>query len=399
MSVELETAISLLLEETLPVTGTFTLPAQEALGLRLAGDIFAPMDNPPFDRSPLDGYTFRAADSIGASRETPRTLRVIGEVCAGEYFSSTVAPGQAVRIMTGAPIPSGCDCVIRQEETDLGETQVALYSQLVPHQNFVDRGEDVRNGALLMQAGERLTAVHLGVLATVGLDQVEVCRPPHAVLLSTGDELTEPGQPLGLGKIYNGSASLLAGRARELGFSLTRAGAFGDSAEAVAQEIRRRLPEVDLVLTTGGVSVGKRDIMPAVMELLGAKVLFHGLRLKPGSPMLCAVVDGTPILCLSGNPFAAAATFELVARPVLARLSGESAMGTRRVEAKLTTPFPKASKGRRFIRGRYREGTVAVDAPNHSSGALCSLLGCNCLVDIPAGTEPLEAGATVTVIL
>ncbi len=397
--IPLEEAVRALESRVEALPGEEAVPLEEARGRVLAREITAAIANPPFDRSPLDGYALRAEDIAGASKESPARLSVIAEVCAGGWFDGTAGPGQAVRIMTGGAIPGGCDCVVRQEDTDYGEETVAVYRPVSCHQNYCFAGEDIQRGAVLMAAGEKLGPVHIGVLAGQGLVRVPVRPRVRAAIVSTGDEIVPVGVPLAPGKIYNSSLLMLRARLEELGVVVTSARSVGDDPGAVAQAIRAGYEDADLVITTGGVSVGKKDILHDTLPLLGAERLFWRVQMKPGTPILCGLYQGKPLCCLSGNPFAAIATFELILRPMLAKLSGDGSMNYRRTTGRMAEDFPKRSPGRRFIRARYRDGLVTLGRQNHSSGALYSMVGCNCLVDIEAGNKGLRAGDIVKVVL
>ena len=395
----LESALALLMEQVRPVERIEYAHLQALVGRVAAEDVAAPIQVPPFDRSPLDGYALRGADIAAASRENPVRLQVIGEACAGcgEVFAP--GPGQALRVMTGAPVPAGCDCVIRQEDTDQGMDTVEVYAAVPVGRNICRAGEDVRRGDVLLRRGERITAAHIGVLASLGITGLKVYAPVRAALLCTGDELCQPGEELSFGKIYDANRAVLTARLGELGISLVSPSSREDDPEAVAQALRQAAEHCDIILTTGGVSVGKKDIFHQVLPLLGAERLFWKVAMKPGSPLLCGVYQGKLLICLSGNPFAALACFEVFAVPVLRRLAGEEHVALRRARGILEGDFPKESKGRRLIRARMEGERVTLTGFNHSSGSLATMIGCNCLIDIPAGTGPLHAGDRVEVIL
>lgn len=396
--IELEEARALLAESVRPL-GVEQVSRQEALGRTLAEDVTAPLDQPPFDRSPLDGYALRSADLTGASPEHPVSLRVVETVYAGGVPSRVLGPGEAIRIMTGAMLPRGCDCVLQHERTDNGLKQVQIYAALSPHDNYCDRGEDYRTGEVLLPAGTVVDAAAVGVLASAGLSSVPVRRRPVVRVLSTGDEVVSPDlHPLPAGKIYGSNQELLTARLRELGVSDVKGLLIGDDPREVADTMAQLLGECDLLITTGGVSAGDKDIFHEALPLLGAERVFWKVNLKPGTPAMYSLWQGQPILSLSGNPFAAAATFELLARPLLAALTGESRFSLRSRTAVVEGSFPKASPGRRFLRGFYQEGRVSLTGKN-DSGMLASLVGCNCLVDLPAGSPPVQEGQTVTVLL
>ena len=376
-----------------------TLPLTRALGRVAAREVSAVMDQPPFDRTPLDGYALRHESLANACAETPTVLPVCRRIFAGDPPGDPIPSGCAARIMTGAPIPPGADCVVRQEDTDLGEETVRIFVSLSAHDNICDRGEDLRSGAPLFPAGTVLTPAHLGVLAGQGMETVEVFARPRIGLLSTGDELMLPGTSLTPGKIYNSNQFYLSARLEQLGMEPVISPVHGDDPEVLSAAVAELLGDCDAVVTTGGVSVGQKDYMPAVCRRLNAARLFHGVAVKPGSPMLAMTVRGKPVVCLSGNPFAAAATLETVARPMLLRLAGRRDCALPRASGVLTAPFRKASPGRRLVRATLTDGSVSLPAGGQVSGVLSSWMGCNCLIDIPAGSPALPAGTEVEVIL
>lgn len=399
-SISLERAVELITGSAAPL-GSEEITPSDSLGRVLARDVFAPIDQPPFPRSPLDGYAFRAADSAGASQDTPAVLTVVDTVFAGGWCGKTVGPGQAVRIMTGAPIPQGCDCVIRQEDTNQGVERVEIYQSLRPFENYCHRGEDFKRGEILLSAGAVLDGTALGVLASAGLfrDDVElsVRRVPRAALLCTGDELAENHvRPLPPGKIYSSNRTCLWGRLTALGIPVASAPTgCADEPEEIAAALRELAEVADVIITTGGVSVGARDAFHQALPLLGAERLFWRVRCKPGTPAMYAVCRGKPILCLSGNPFAASATFELLGRPLLAALAGRPSLCPLKAVGTLETDFPKGGGMRRFVRGCFREGRVALPQ-GHSPGQLRSAVGTNCLVEL---NGPAQAGERVTVYI
>lgn len=379
--------------------GEQTIPLEQALGRTLSQDIFAPHSQPPFPRSPLDGYALRAEDVQSASDTTPVALRVIGCVYAGDAVSPQLNAGQAVRIMTGAMLPDGCDCVVRQEDTTRQEDLVILHHPLAPYENYVPAGSDFSAGTQLFSAGTRLDAAALGILATAGCFELPVRRLPVVGLLITGDEVVSPCvHPLPAGKIHGANGVLLSARMHELGIEQIHLRHAADDPTQVAESIRELTEQCDCIITTGGVSVGEKDMLHQALPLMGAQQIFWRLKLKPGSPAMFSVYQGKPILSLSGNPFAALATFELLGRPMLAALSQIPALSLQRQTAILNDRFPKESKLQRFVRASLRDGRITLPS-EHSSGALFSLLGCNCLVEIPAGSPPLDAGSSVTVYL
>ena len=395
----LETAIETLLDEISPVTRTRLVSLERAAGSISAQNVYAAVDMPPFDRSPLDGYALRSGDTVGASRDHPVKLKVIAEVPAGSVWHGTVAGGEAVRIMTGGMLPRGADCVAMQEDTDDGEHEVEIYAPVKHMGNICVKGEDVKKGTEILALNVLISYAHVGVLASVGYGRVLVRDRIRVGLLSTGDELTLPGEYLEPGKIYNSNLFMLAGRMEQLGASVTSLYIAEDKAEEVCRMIDREIDGVDVFFTTGGVSVGRRDIMHDVIARLKAKKLFWKVALKPGTPVLAAIYRNKPLICLSGNPFAALTNFELLGRPVLYKLSGDDRLKHVRVSGVMEDNFPKSSHQRRFIRGLYNEGRVKLPDHNHSSGALMSMIGCNCLIDVPEESPGLKTGDRVELLM
>lgn len=398
-NLSLEKAIEILLEHCQKVEAVVELPVMDALGMVVAEDVTAPIDNPPFNRSPLDGYTFRSADTINAIQEKPAVFNIIAEECAGHFYAGRVNHGEAVRIMTGAAIPADCDCVIRQEDVIIDDNGklLVLYT-MKAYENFCEAGEDYKAGTVLIEKGTELTAAYLGVLASMGYARVKVYRRAKAVIASTGDELLSPGEPLTAGKIYNSNQYVLFGRLKEMGIDVEILSHLPDDEAGAAEALSAYKGKVDIIITTGGVSVGKMDIMHGVIPKMGAKRLFWRVAMKPGSPALAYDLDGTLGIALSGNPFAAFATFELMARPVLAEISRKKSLLPKTVKVVLANDFPKKSKGRRIIRAKIIEGRAYLPE-NHRSGALASSAACNAFVDIPAGSDVLKSGTEVKAIM
>lgn len=411
----------------------------DALGKFTAKDCISTINQPPFDRSPLDGYAFKAADSVGASKESPVTLSVIAEVDAGDYFEGEIEAGQAVRIMTGAPIPSGADCVIKQEDTDYGEESVQIYKELKAYDNFCYAGEDFKVGDCLIEAGTKITAIEVGILASMGISEVEVLEAWECdvkeieaegiegnkiiaekkkletkeienrkkeydikvAIFSTGDELVAPDTDiLPKGKIYNSNMYLLVARMKELGINVSEFGHLGDDSSLVAKKIKELSDTYDLIITTGGVSVGKKDIMHEALDILDAKRIFWRVKLKPGMPTIYARVNHAAVLCLSGNPYGAAVNVDLLGRCALATLAGDDSLLMSEKTAILQNEFLKGGGGvPRYVRAFYDDGKVFIKTGKHSSGVLGSMQGCNCLIVVPADAHGIKAGDQVTVAL
>lgn len=398
-NIELEKAIEVMLDKVNEIKESEELNLIEAAGRIIEEDIYAAINNPPFDKSPLDGYALMAEDTKGASRENIIKLKVLDSVFAGGYSEKVLEKGQAMRIMTGAKIPKGADCVIRQENTNYDENIVEIYEELSKYDNYCFAGEDINKGNLLIKKGELLTYVHIGIMASMGVSKVKVKKIPKIALIVTGDEVGVPGECLKEGKIYDSNLHLIYSRLNELGIKVIVSEIIGDEGRKVANRISEIIDELDLIITTGGVSVGQKDILHEALPILKAKRLFWKVNLKPGTPAMFSLYKNKPILSLSGNPFAALTTFELLARPILAKLSGNKTLQVTRISGIMEDEFNKESKRRRFIRGYYNEGIVKLPQGKHSSGILSSMIGCNCLIDISKGTLSLKKGDQVNVIL
>lgn len=399
--VPLEEAQKLLLNVIQPLEA-IEVDLLQARGMALGEDIIAPHPLPPFDRSPLDGYALRAADTTGACKEKPVALQVVESIHAGQLSRNAIQPGTAVAITTGAPIPAGTDCVIRFEDTRREGETVFIPYPLSAGENVVQAGEDIAAGEVALPAGRTVDASAVGMLAALGYGQVKVHRRPRVAVFSTGDELLSPGEPLLPGKIYNSNLYAVASEVAEAGGEALLLESVPDETEPVAEQFRRGLSTADLVISTGGVSVGERDVVKEAMVKAGAQIIFWKVGLKPGTPVVCAQKDGRLLIGLSGNPAAAMIVFILLVRPVLLRLGGHRDLFLPRVKARMAEAFPKGGKQRRFVRAQVwwqDDGFLARPAGLQSPGALRSLVEGNALIDVPAGHGPLKPGETVEVIL
>ena len=310
---------------------------------------------------------------------------------AGNVANVPVGPGQAVRLMTGSMIPLGADCVIMQEDTDEGETAVRIFRSIPAGSNICWEGEEYQAGDLLLPDGQRIDAAAIAVAAGAGYRTLTVRQQMKAVILSTGDELQQPGEDLYPGKIYDSNAAYLRVSLQQMGVEILDVRSVKDDISRIAAAINQYIGAADLILTTGGVSVGQKDLMESAVLQSGGEVLFHGLAMKPGMPTMLSVKDGTLILSLSGNPFSAAVPFFLLVRPMLARMVQDSIWEPHWITVRAATPFEKSSPTRRFIRGTCLANEVAIPS-KQANGQMRSMIGCNCLLDIPAGSGPIRVG-------
>ncbi len=397
--ISLEKAVSILQDCVNAEEKTENISILEAEGRITSQCVSSSIDSPPFDKSPLDGYALISDDTKNASKNSPVNLKVIGKLCAGDYTDITLNRGETMRIMTGAMIPKGADCIIRQELTDYGEDTVNIYKSLQPFENYCFKGEDFKKGDILIKKDEKLSYVDIGVLASTGRTYVSVYTKPRVAVLVTGDELIYPGEPLLKGKIYNSNLYLIASRLKSLSINPIYIQQVGDDCRELEQKLIESASIADLVITTGGVSVGQKDIIHDVLTNIGADFKFWRINIKPGTPAMFSIFNNTPILSLSGNPFAAVTTFELLARPILAKLSHDTSLMTTETTALMENDFPKKSTNIRFIRARLKDNKVTIPENKHSSGILASMKHCNCLVEIEAGNNGLKKGDCVKVII
>lgn len=399
LNVELEKAVELMIQTVEEVSELDEIGLIDACGRIIGEDIYAPMNNPPFDRSPLDGYALIAEDTKEASNHNPRILEVVDIIYAGGFSEKVIKKGQAIRIMTGAKIPEGADCVIRQEQTNYGEDIVEIYKELSQYDNYCFTGEDIKKGDLLIKKGELLTYVHIGILSSMGITKIKVKAEPRIALIVTGDEVGIPGKTLKEGKIYDSNLHLLYSRLNEFRIKPIVHEIIGDCGEKVGNRMREIIDNVDFIITTGGVSVGQKDILHDALPFIGAERVFWKVNLKPGTPAMYSLYKNKPILSISGNPFAALTNFELLGRPILAKLTGNKNLETKKIVAIMGDEFDKPSMRRRFIRAYFNDGKVNFIGNKHSSGMLASMISCNCLIDVPKGTDKLSKGDKVNIIL
>ena len=384
--ISVEQAMEQILQYTPVINETEEVELNKAGGRILVQDMVAEFNNPPFDRSPVDGYACKAEDLAGASSEHPVKLKVMEEIDAGQYSERVVESGQPVRIMTGAAIPKGCDCCIFQEDTDYGEETVEIYREVKQWDNYCFAGEDFKKGTTLLKKGTHIGYVEAAVLAGMGAAKVPVYRRPKVVLLTTGDEVVEPGNPLPAGKIYNSNMTMLSARMIELGIEPFYMEAVKDNPQVMAEKIKEIAEQADMIITTGGVSVGKKDIMHESIRLIDAERIFWRVNMKPGMPTLFSVYENAsggkvPVISLSGNPFGVAVTIELLIRPALEKMMQNPAIGLKEVTGVMADDFVKGIKGRRFIRAYWENGRFHLPNGLHSNGVLSSMAGCNCLID------------------
>ncbi|HEX4211198.1 MAG TPA: gephyrin-like molybdotransferase Glp [Candidatus Binataceae bacterium] len=384
-----------------PRLGIERVPILHALGRVLAEEIHSPRDIPGFDNSAMDGYAVRAADIAAASDTHPVKLKVLGTVAAGMMPEATLTAGTAVRTMTGAPLSRGADAIVQVERTR-GEGEVVEILASAERGAFVrPRGEDLRAGELVMEAGKRLTPADIGTLASLNRVMIDLYRRPRVAIVATGDELVDADRiPTGA-QVVNSSAYALATGIAEAGGQATILKVARDTVE----EVRERLSEAlafDLVLSTGGVSVGQFDHVKGVLDELGMRQHFHGVAQKPGRPLKFGTIGGRPVFGLPGNPVSTLVCFYLYVRPVLLKMAGGQELGLPRVEVRCAVKVRLANNLTEFVRVKLqrRDGELfALPTGNQSSGVLSSLSRADGLLIGPAGRNELLEGDQATVLL
>lgn len=368
----------------------------EAAGRVCAEDIFARVSVPTFSRAGMDGYAVIAAETVGASEEQPVCLAVVGTIYAGDQeIQTTEKQGVAYRIMTGAPIPTGFDAVIKQEWTDYGIEKVELYHEASKGLNYGGIGEDVSEGQKIVAKGQLINSRTVGILAAQGMETVPVFQPLKVGLIATGTELVSLGNSLTSGKIYDSNLYTLASFIQASGSQLLFKERFPDSIEELSEMIKEKIATVDVLITTGGVSVGEKDYLPEVIDKIGGKQLFHCVNMKPGTPIMASCYADRLILSLSGNPFASVVNLHLFYWSFYAHFMQcpELNLQSRKVQLGSDLTF---SGIRRFIRAYEKDGVVSLISDQHFSSVFHNTLETNCLIDQPAKTS-LKKTDVVTV--
>lgn len=382
------------------------VPIKESYGRILASPLTATHPVPPFHKSPYDGYALRACDTKGITRKYPRRFEVVATIGAGFLYDGTVERNQAVRIMTGAAIPTGCDAVVMLEKgkaiQKAGKQFVELKHAVAAGENISFQGEDAKEGAVLVQEGQRINPGVTALLATFGYAQVPVAKKPVIGILSTGSELIDIEDEMEHGKIRNSNAAMLQAQIERAGGEAVYFGQCPDDLDLSLKRVQEAFEQVDILLTTGGVSVGDFDYLPAIYEMMQADVLFNKIAMRPGSVTTAAVKDRKLLFGLSGNPSACYVGFELYVHPVIRTFLHSKTPYHQKACAFLGASFPKPNPYDRFVRGSISivEGTLqATPVGLDKSNAVTSLAGADCLIMLPRGTVGYERGARVTVIL
>lgn len=375
-----------LMAQAIPNDEYIDMPVADALGKVLAEDIASGIDVPPHDNSAVDGYAVYSSD---CQQNTPTTLPISQRIPAGSV-PAPLAPGTAARIFTGATIPAGATAVIMQEDCSEQDDQVTLSGAVQPQQNIRPQGQDIQTHQIILNKGHSLRAQDMGLLASIGVGSVKVHRPLKIAILSTGDELVEPGQAAQEGQIYNSNRYTLRGLLSGFGFEIIDFGIVKDTLDATLSALTQAADEADIIITSGGVSVGEEDHVKAAINQLGELNLWK-LAIKPGKPFAFGRVANTPIIGLPGNPGAVFVTFCILARPYLLKSQGANSVTAHSFKLPLSFSVNRPGKRREYLRTRinHQDGKAVIESyPNQSSGVLSSASWADGFAVIPEHSAP-----------
>jgi molybdenum cofactor synthesis domain-containing protein len=370
----------------------------------LAQDVVAPIDIPPFNRSIVDGYAVKAADTFGASEEKPVSIRFCGHVEVGKSPKAALEKGLGAEIVTGAPLPVGADAVVMVEQTTRQEDQVFIYRPVSEGENMMKAGSDIRKGEKVLRKGQFLASPEIGVLAAIGLTEVSVYKRPKIAILSTGAEVVEPGRTLSPGKIYDINSHTLSAAVLECSGEPINFGIVPDQVDKLKDALKKALRSADVVITSGGVSVGPKDFTPQIVNSLGKPgVIISGIAVKPGKPTTIAVVDGKPVFSLPGHPTSSLFMFIVFVAPVLLKFAGRIEDTIRKVRA-VTAAKMFPARGRRtfvMVNLTYNKTgmLLAAPVPTGLSGAITTLANADGFVEIDEKQQFVDEGTEIEVYL
>ncbi|MEM2994503.1 MAG: molybdopterin-binding protein [Candidatus Bathyarchaeia archaeon] len=384
--------------------GVEEIPLLEAHNRVLAENIIAPLDVPPFNRSTVDGYAVKAEDTFDAEESNPVKLKICGTVNVGEPPKITVEHGTAAEIVTGAPLPEGADAVVMAEHTQRENDALYVYSAVTKNENVMKAGADIKKGETILKTGQLLGSREIGVLAALGMAKIKVYTIPKVAVLSTGAEITEPSGKLPYGRIYDINAYSLSVAVLENGGKPVHLGVFPDDAVVLQEALKHALEVADIVITSGGVSVGPKDIIPQTLNSLGKPgVILCGIAIKPGKPTTVALIDEKPVFSLPGHPTSALLVFYLLVRPIIQRMAGIKKLGVLKARAFASVRMFPAKGRRTFIMVKLKRDAlgrlVAEPVPFGLSGAITTLTSADGFVEIAENQQFIEAGDEVQVRL
>ena len=396
--ITLEKALEIVLSEA-RVLPPERVKLLSSLGRVLAEDVYSSFDIPNFDRAAMDGYAVIARDTTSASPNHPVTLKVVDEAPAGFEVRSSITSGEAIGIMTGAILPKGADAVVMVEDTRLEGNEVRIFRSVKEGENVGFSGEDVRKGEMVLSRGTLIRPQEVGMLASLGKTEVYVVRRPKVAIISTGSELMEPGESLKKGKVYDSNSFALFSQVISCGGEPRRIGIVPDDKRKLLSKIREGLSS-DILILSGGVSMGKYDLVKEVLEEAGVKMLFWKVAVKPGKPTFFGIKDHTLVFGLPGYPVSSMINFENLVRPAIFSILGRSDYKRLKIRATLKRKIKNTSRRKNFIRVRLVEENGkywAIPSPSQKSGVLKSMTWANGIVVLPEEVKILEEGKEVVV--
>ena len=361
----------------------------DALGKVIAEDIISKVNIPNFAKSPLDGYAFREEDVVNASKENPVVLEVIDIIMAGDVSEKSVSKGQAVRLMTGAKVPNGANCIVRYEDTEFNEKEVKIFSPIGKNKNIIGLGEDVKKGDIIIKKGTFLTPAEIGVLASLGIPFIKVYKAPLVSVFATGSELLDVTDEMEDGKIRNSNSYTIEQLAKVYNAEVIQYGKVNDDLDTLVDMYKKAIRNSDIVISTGGISVGDSDFVLTALDKIGVKTIFTRVMAKPGGHVFFGEYEGKFIFALSGNPAASFMNFYLYVRPLILKLQNRN-VDMLKVKSELINGFNNKAKVSRILRANtfYKGGKFFTEIEEgQKSGVLSTMVSKNSIVIIPSQTE------------
>lgn len=384
--------------------GIEKIPLIKAYNRILSENIITKLDIPPFNRSTVDGYAVKADDTYESDEKKPIALKIIGTISVGESPKIQIRKNKTVETVTGAPIPEGANAVVMVENTQKQGDTLLIYRAVTPDENVMKKGADLKKGDTVLIAGQLLGAPEIGVLAAIGVNYVNVFKTPLVSVFSTGAEITEPGKSLAPGKIYDINAYSLSTAVKESGGKPICMGVIPDNEAALKNALKQALSSSDIIITSGGVSVGPRDYTPKIVDSLGKPgVIISGIAVKPGKPTTIAFIGNKPVFSLPGHPTSALLIFYLLVRPVIQCLSGHKVISEKTVKANLAVRLFSAKGRKTFVMVRLSrdksQKIVATPVQTGGSGAITTLSKADGFIEIPENQQFIDSNEQVTVTL
>lgn len=391
-----EEALKIILENVKPVEEKEKISIEGLVGRVLAEDVEADISVPSFDRAAMDGYAVKAEDTYNATLTNPRILRLVGEVSVGRQASLTVGKGECIKVSTGSPIPAGADAVVMMEFTEKVDDVVYIFKPVYPGANISPTGEDIRRGEVVLRSGELLTPAKIGVLAALGRKEAYVYKKPRVAIIPTGVEVKEPGFRLEEGEVYDVNSYTLISILSQNGANPIRFPPIPDDFNELSRLVKSLVKEYDLLVFSGGSSVGERDLLARVVEESG-RILFHGVQIKPGKPTLFGLVDGKPVFGMPGYPTSCLSNAYLMLVPAIRKIARLPPKPKQTIKAKISQRVVLGSGRAQFLTVKLQDGKAI--PVFKESGAITSMANADGYILLPTNLDVLEAGEEVEVIL